>query len=92
MKAKRQIESSLNSVTMWDGTGGHVRPKHRWPPAHASTARMSCATFEVLTIQREILAQRSMTCPAESLQAWHREAKQNQQRAITALADHKAMH
>ena len=24
MKAKRQIESSLNSVTMLDGTGGHV--------------------------------------------------------------------
>jgi hypothetical protein len=25
MKAKRQIESSLNSVTMLDGTGGHVK-------------------------------------------------------------------
>ena len=25
MKAKRQIESSLNSVTMLDGAGGHVR-------------------------------------------------------------------
>ena len=25
MKAKRRIESSLNSVTMLDGTGGHVR-------------------------------------------------------------------
>ncbi len=24
MKAKRQIESTLNSVTMLDGTGGHV--------------------------------------------------------------------
>jgi hypothetical protein len=24
MKAKRRIESSLNSVTMLDGTGGHV--------------------------------------------------------------------
>jgi hypothetical protein len=24
MKAKRQIQSSLNSVTMLDGTGGHV--------------------------------------------------------------------
>jgi hypothetical protein len=24
MKAKRQIESSLNSVTMLDGSGGHV--------------------------------------------------------------------
>ena len=24
MTAKRQIESSLNSVTMLDGTGGHV--------------------------------------------------------------------
>jgi len=28
MKAKRQIESSLNSVTMLDGTGGHVQKKH----------------------------------------------------------------
>jgi hypothetical protein len=25
MKAKRQIESTLNSGTMLDGTGGHVR-------------------------------------------------------------------
>jgi uncharacterized protein YnzC (UPF0291/DUF896 family) len=35
MKAKRQIESSLNSVTMLDGTGGHVTPKRqptRWLP------------------------------------------------------------
>ena len=27
MKAKRRIESSLNSVTMLDGTGGHVTPR-----------------------------------------------------------------
>jgi hypothetical protein len=27
MKAKRQIESSLNSGTMLDGTGGHVSTK-----------------------------------------------------------------
>jgi hypothetical protein len=26
MKAKRQIEASLNSVTMLDGAGGHVSP------------------------------------------------------------------
>ena len=33
MKAKRQRESSLNSVTMLDGTGGHVivtTPRSRW--------------------------------------------------------------
>ena len=29
MKSKRQIESSLNSVTMLDGTGGHVNPTSR---------------------------------------------------------------
>ena len=29
MKAKRQIESSLNSVTMLDGTGGHVNTIRR---------------------------------------------------------------
>jgi hypothetical protein len=29
MKAKRQIESSLNSVTMLDGSGGHVTPTYQ---------------------------------------------------------------
>jgi hypothetical protein len=29
MKAKRQIESSLNSITMLDGTGGHVNRTRR---------------------------------------------------------------
>jgi len=29
MKAKRRIESSLNSVTMLDGTGGHVNPMEK---------------------------------------------------------------
>ena len=29
MKAKRQIESSLNSGTMLDGTGGHVNALRR---------------------------------------------------------------
>src|SRR5689334_18793316 len=31
MKAKRQNESSLNSVTMLDGSGGHVRPALQGP-------------------------------------------------------------
>jgi len=47
MTAKRQIESSINSGTMLDGTGGHVirknttlflqnKPRRDWAPCGAS--------------------------------------------------------
>jgi hypothetical protein len=43
MKAKRQIESSLNSVTMLDGTGGQVTSTLR-PDSTCFTAPIICAS------------------------------------------------
>ena len=50
MKAKRQIEPSLNSVTMLDGTGGHVIS---WS-AHAATITTFDGPGSISTLPRSI--------------------------------------
>ena len=47
MKAKRQIESELNSATMLDGTGGHVTPmqSQAFPLAHRALSLLGCKSM-----------------------------------------------
>jgi len=52
MKAKRQIESSLNSVTMLDGTGGHVKQTQALRDMVGRGMRDGRATEALLRCQR----------------------------------------